>query len=646
MKTFLPYLVIGIANGSIYGIAAMGLVLTYKTSGIFNFAHGGVGTAAAYVFFELRSQHGVPWPVAMALVLLVGAPLIGIGLERLARELAHVASEMKIVATVGLLITIQAAAVLRYGPLTRGFAAFLPTRTVQVAGVYVGWDQIIVSALALASAVALYAFFRSRRLGIAMRGVVDDPALLGLSGTSAVTVRRYSWVIGSVFASLSGILLAPTLGLDATMLTLLVVQAFGAAAVGWFSSLPLTYVGGLVVGVGAAVATKYAHDSQAVQGLPDSFPFVVLFAVLLFAPKGRLVEAGGDLVARAREVRLPSLRVRAGGGSALLALLLLVPFLVGTRVSTYTLGLIYVVLFLSLGLLVRTSGQVSLCHAGFAAIGASTFAHLSHDVGLPWPLAVVGAGLVCVPVGALIAIPAIRLSRLYVALATLGFGILLQRMIYTDGIMFGRHDLLIAPRPSIAGSDRAYYYVVLGVAVLACVLVVVILRSRLGRLLRGLADSPVALSVHGTNVDVTRVLVFCISAFLAAVAGAMIGPLSGSINGVPFQALTSLTLLVVLAIAGPGNLSAAFVAAAAYIVVPSYIDNPTFSQWLQLVFGASALGIAIASGRAKRARAERLGATRLTVDRTRSPVADRLVPAGLTRVPPAAPAVADDWIPA
>src|SRR5207249_361749 len=121
------------------------------------------------------------------------------------------------------------------------------------------------------------------RLGVSMRAVVDNPSLLALTGQNPVRVRRASWMIGSAFAAGSGILLAPTLGLDATLLTLLVVQAFGGCAVGLFRNLPMTYVGGLVVGVLAALATDLFTEFPLNQ-IPPAVPFIVLITVLIVVP--------------------------------------------------------------------------------------------------------------------------------------------------------------------------------------------------------------------------------------------------------------------------------------------------------------------------------------------------------------------------
>ena len=620
----LPFIVVGITSGSIYALAATGLVLTYKTSGIFNFAHGGVAAATAYAFYELHGHVGLPWPLAAALCVLVFAPLAGLGIELLARGLATATPTAKLVATIGLLLGIEGLAVVIYGESVKEFPQFLPTRTFTVDGVYVGVDQLIVVLVAALSVGALFAFFKLTRIGVAMQGVVDSPDLLGLTGTSPTVVRRIAWVIGCSFAALSGLLIAPSLGLNPLLLTLLVVQAYGAAAIGRFSSLPLTYVGGLVVGVGAALATRFTTDYPPLQGLPSSVPFLILFGVLLF--RGRvLTEVGAQATRRVvSAARLGAGQRRIGLGVAL-AIALVIPSLVGTKIPVYTSALAFVVIFASLGLLVRTSGQLSLCHIGFAAVGAAAFAHLASDHGVPWMLAVLIAGLVAVPVGAAVAIPAIRLSGLYLALASFGFGILLERLVYTREVMFGTQGVLNAPRPGIATGDTAYYYVALA-AVVACLgLMVLVERGRLGRLLRALADSPLALSTAGTSVNVTRVLVFCISAFFAGVGGALFGPLTESINGTSFPAFTSLILVAVLVIAGAGLVRSAVIAAAAYVVLPAYIDNPTFQQALPAIFGVAAMLTAVAQsgGFDVASRLARWAQARAWRSR-RSPVTERL----------------------
>ncbi len=236
----------------------------------------------------------------------------------------------------------------------------------------------------------------------------------------------------------------------------------------------------------------------------------------------------------------------------LLTVLVLVPQFAGTRLITYTDALTYVVLFLSLGLLVKTSGQVSLCHVTFAAIGASGFSHLTQGSSVPWLVGVLFAGLVCVPVGAIVSIPAIRLSGTYLALATLGFGIFVERMLFTTSWMFGTgiNNSLFMRRPSLSWldvkGDEGFYYVVLAFVVVIAAIVIALHHSRLGRLLRALGDSPTALSTQGASINTTHVLVLSISAFIAGVSGALYGSIFPEVNGTTYSSFTSLTLFTLL----------------------------------------------------------------------------------------------------
>ena len=599
MHDLLPFVIAGLVSGAVYGLTAAGLVLTYKTSGIFNFAHGALAALGAYLFYQLRDQWGAPWPLAAVIVVLVAGPFIGLALERLAHWLSGATVAAKVVATVGLLTAVQGLLTARYGAAVRNMETFLPTSTFTLGGINVGYDQLSIFIFALLSCIALGQYLTRSRVGTAMRGVVDDSSLLDLAGTSPDAIRRRAWAVGSSFALLSGVLLAPTIGLDPVLLTLLAVQAFGAAAVGRFSSLSLTFVGGLILGVGAAVSSRYAADVPLLSGIPASLPFIVLFVVLLLTRSGRLVELGTVSRRHQGETRTQSPARRRIGVIGVAVLVAAGPSLVGPKLPVLTTSLIYVLMFASLRLLMRTSGQVSLCHVTFAAVGATSFAHFTTGLGLPWLVALVLAGVATVPVGAFVAIPAIRLSGLYLALATLGFGILVDRFIYPMGAMFGRDAVAIAPRPHIgifdSTTDRGFYFVCVAIVVIGLAIIYGVHRSRLGRLLRGMSDSPLALTTLGTGVTVTRVVVFCLSAFLAGVSGALLLAYSGTASGTSFGALQSLTLVVVLTIAGRGELSGPLVASVALYLLPAYIVSEAFTDYQPVAFGIGAMAVCVLS---------------------------------------------------
>jgi ABC-type branched-subunit amino acid transport system ATPase component/branched-subunit amino acid ABC-type transport system permease component len=589
----LPFIIAGLTLGSVYGLAGVGLVLTYKTTGIFNFAYGALATVAAFLFYTLHIQWGMSWPAAAAICVFVAGPVLGLILERITRSLSQASLTVRVVSTVGILLVIQSAVIAIYGQAqTLTVPVFLPARSFAIGTALVSVGDIIIIAIGLLSTVGLYCFFRFARLGVAMRAVVNDPDLLDIAGTSPASVRRYAWVIGVCFASVSGVLLAPLLSLDATTLTLLVVTAFGAAAIGRFTSLPFTYVGGLVIGVAESVATKY-FTAGVLSNLPSAVPFIVLFVILLVMRRRRSDE---DLEAGLRPANRTTWRtpwpVQLGGAALLIAVLALVPSFAGFHLTDWTLFLAAVIVFLSLGLLVRTSGQVSLAQVAFMAIGVSAFSHLTVGQHLPWGLALLLAGLIAVPIGALLSIPAIRLSGIYLALATLGFGIVVSYMFYSAPYMFGSTGLgLTAPMPSLPGfnTTKGYYYLVLLLTVIIAIAVVALNRSRLGRLLRALADSPRGLATSGTAINITRVLVFCIAAFLAAIGGALGGVAQSNVSGVSYPPLLSLTYFAVVIITVGGEPWYAILAAAGLALVPSYFPSTNTTTYLTLLFGIFAV---------------------------------------------------------
>jgi branched-subunit amino acid ABC-type transport system permease component len=602
MRALVPFLVIGITTGSLYGLAGVGLVLTYRTSGIFNFAHGALAAAAAYLFFTLHFTWHWPWPLAALVAVGVFGPVTGVVFERIVRGLTATRQATIVVATVGLMLCIQGLLFKGYGVSRRSFPDFLPgTTALRITGVAVSWAQVITVAVGTVSFLALFVFLRRSRLGVAMRGVVAAPGLLGLTGVNPAAVRVASWMIGASFAALTGILIAPGLGLDAGLLSALVVQAFGAVAIGRFSSLPLTYLGGLVIGLLASVGTKYFSARPPLNGIPAVVPFLVLVVVMVASPARTLPKgAGRNEGTVAGQRRVPA-RVRVAGTVAGAGALLVVPIMAGPRLPAFSTGLVFVVLFLSLSLLTRISGQISLSHAAFAAVGAVTFSHLTSESHLPWLVGVAVGGVVTVPLGTVLALIATRLSGLYLALATFGFGLLMENVVFNTWLMFGgRAQGLVGPRPDFgpvqARSDTAFYYVLLAVVAVCCAVLVGLQRARLGRFLRALADSPTALSTMGLGLHVTRVLVFSLSAFFAGVAGALYMSQATRLGAPSFNSLNSLLYLAVLVVAGAvsGFVTSAFLAAGLLVVLPTYLTSVTVELQM-LLFGAAALAAALVS---------------------------------------------------
>ena len=589
----LTFIILGLAAGAVYGMSGVGLVLTYRTSNVFNFAYGAIGTLAAYVFYSLHVSGHVAWPVA-ALIAIAGVGVTGgLAFAAMAKSLSTAALTMQVAATVGVMLIIQAACTIIYGSNTLNFPSFLPAKSVHFLGTDLGEDRLIVFAVAVVLTVALSLLLRRTRVGVSMRAVVQGSVLLSLCGRSPNTVRALAWIIGTAFAAIAGLLIAPSVNLDPEVLTLLVVQSYAAAALGLFKNIGWTFAGGLVIGVLSSVTTYYATSNAFLNDLAPGLPFVILLVVLFVLPRGRLPRP--RLIAEAVRKR-PARRVHLAVGIPVAAVLILVPQFAENQLSAYAGGAALTVLFVSLGLLVRESGQVSLAHIGFAAIGAAAFGHLAGGHHLPWGVALVVAGLITVPFGALLAIPAIRHGGLYLALATFGFGLVLEETFYAKSFMLGQSSSgLTVPLPGGAiVLTNGDYYLILGIAALIAAGVTLLLTGRLGRFLNAFAQSPVALVTSGLNTTTMQVSVFCFAAFLAGIAGALYGATLGIATGTSFDPFTSLIYVAVIVIAAGGAPWYAWVAGMAVVLLPAYISGANTSSYLNIMFGVFAIGTAVA----------------------------------------------------
>jgi len=639
VRDILPFLITGLLTGTIYGLAASGLVLTFKTSGIFNFGHGAVLTAGALIYYGLTVSYGWDWKPAFFVSVFVAGPAFGIVMEFVARRLSRQRTAMKVVGTVGLMVLVPAICLVLYPASTNGLPVerFLPFSDrqkykVTILDVNVFGDQILVAVIAVVSVGALYALFRFTRLGAQMRAAVDDPDLLDLTGTNPIWVRRIAWMIGCTFACLSGVLILPAVNLQPYTLTFLATYAFGAAALGGFTSIPITFAGGLAIGIAEDLSGFVIRDRgwESLNGLPEALPFLFLFAVLLLLPSSKLSPRSDAELRPPLQFHGP-VRLRLGVGVAVLAFLAVVPMLFESRLSYFVFGLCQAILILSLGLLVKTSGQMSLCHATFAAIGGVAFSQFHVEVGLPWWIAFALAALVCVPVGAVIALPAIRLHGVYLALATFGFGILVQRLFFPQSWMFftfaGSRRV---PRPFGITSTEGYYYFVLAVLAVVAVVIALISEARIGRLLRGMSDAPTAVSTLGLSTSVTKLIVFCISAAIAGIAGIMYGGAYMNIDSTTpaYNTFNSLVLVAILALA-PFREPWYAIFAGVTAVIPGFFTGESVTHWLSAGFGFFAILVAMQGGHP--AMSPKLRAVLERFGRAPGAQPDRPVPAGSAR---------------
>lgn len=584
MSEFLQYTVFGVMLGAGYAIAATGLVVTYTTSGVFNFAQGAVGMIAAFCYWELVAAHHVPVLVALVIILVLGASVAGALVERvLMRRLHGASAERPVMVTLGLLVILTGLATIIWSPTTERAVNDMVGGQFRLVGINIQYQEVLIIGVALAVAALLRVLFYNTRTGYALRAVVDDPDLLAMSGASPNRMSQYGWILGFMMAALAGVLLAPTqtTGISIEAMTLLVVNGYAAAIVGRLKSIPVTFAAAIGIGLAENYVINYILPHVPQNLVPDityALPMVFLFIALVTLPSVRLRAVG-----RLTTMRVPRV---AGGRESLLAGAVFFVLAVGTALvfgntafkgtTVLDLGgeiMALGIVGLSLVLLTGYSGQVSLCQFSFMGIGAFVMGKIAGGGSV---LGLLTAAVVCAGVGALIALPTIRLSDLYLALATFAFADAVANGFFTDAHIYGSGGVIIGRiiLPGLSfGGDRAEFLLVTIIFVLAAWMVLAIRRSLFGRRLVAVNDSPAAYATVGLNIGFTKVAVFAIAAAMAGLAGALYGTVQGVVGTSDFDIFPGIIFVLFVTIWSIRTVSGAFLAAVTYVVLNQIWQN-------------------------------------------------------------------------
>ncbi len=584
MSDFLQYTIFGVMLGAGYAIAATGLVVTYTTSGVFNFAQGAVGMVAAFCYWELVSAHNVPVLLSLVIILVIGASIAGALVERvLMRRLHGASSERPVMVTLGLMVILTGVATLVWSPTTERQVNTMVSGQFRLAGINIQYQEVLIIGVALAVAVALRALFYSTRTGFALRAVVDDPELLAMSGVSPNRMSQYGWILGFMMAALAGVLLAPTqtTGISIEAMTLLVVNGYAAAIVGRLKNIPVTFVAAIVIGLAENYVINYILPHVPQNLVPDityALPMVFLFIALVTLPSVRLRAVGRLTTMRAPRVAGGAESVLAGAAFFVVAVVVALVFANTTVKGTTLLNLGGLVMTLgiaglSLVLVTGYSGQVSLCQFSFMGIGAFVMGKIAGGGSVLGLLVATG---VCAGVGALIALPTIRLRDLYLALATFAFADAVATGFFPDSHIYGSGGVsigrIVIPGVNFGG-DSAEFLMVTAFFVLAALLVLAIRRSLFGRRLVALNDSPAAYATVGLNIGFTKVAVFAIAAGMAGLAGALYGTVQGVVGTTDFDIFPGIIFVLFVTIWSIRTVSGAFLAAVTYVVLNQLWPN-------------------------------------------------------------------------
>ncbi len=599
MDEVIRFALLGLGVGALYAFASQGLIVIYRGTGVLNFSLGATAIAGVFAQWELQTEYG--WPFLLAAIAGVAwAAFLGVLTHWLImKPLRRASSLVRVIATLGVLITVQAATVIRYGSQPRQIDSWLPTNRVTLwADVGTTVDRFILLGIASASAVGLWMLYRSSQFGIATEAVSESERSASAIGLSPNKIAVLNWALGSAIATVAGILVVPIITLQITSMTALVLAALAAALVADFRSFLVATVAGFALGIGQTLVGRFIDQ----QGLGPSLPFLVIIVFLVF--RGRSLPLR-DYYLR----RLPML----GNGrmswdwtifaSGAIVFLLLTKQAKWIDAITVSLGV--AIVLLSIVLLTGYAGQLSLAQFAFAGFGAYVAGRLVAVYDIPFLLGLVAGVVAAVPVGLVFGLPAVRTRGINLAIVTLGLGTTMELMLfrnrnYTGGVQgtqVGNPDLFGYDIGSIRFPAR-YGIFVLAMALLTVWVVSNVRRGRSGRRLIAVRTNERAAAALGIDVTVAKLFAFSLSAAIAALGGIVLAFRLSSISYQSFTNFTSITYVGLTLVGGIGHLLGAFVGATmATAGLNQEILESTWDgvgRWIQLISGISILLMVLA----------------------------------------------------
>lgn len=527
MAENITLLLLGLGAGSLTSLSALGLVLMYRSSGVVNFATGGIGMACSYVLWDLTRNAG--WsalPAGIAAVL-AGAAL-GVLTYVLVMVLPRAGSNLtRVIATLAVLIILESAAQLRYGPNPLAVTQFLPGGSVSFGGgVAIPASQLVLLAIAVVLAVSLAVVYTRTMFGIATTALSERPRTLAALGWRIGWVGAINWGVGGALSGLAGVLLAPIIGVSIGNGDVLMVTVLAAALIGGLRSFSLTLAGGMLIGM---LQSLFSIHDLGIPGLADAVPFVAIIAVIVL--RGRRLPLRSFVGERLP--RVGSGQIRPGWvivGAA--ALVVLVGWVLNDNgVSALTTSLLAAIPLLSLTVLLGYAGQMSLAQVTLSGVGGLIAARLAADVGLPFPVAAVLGMLGTVPVGLVVGLPSARTRGVSLAVATLGLAVAIQALVFGNNWISGGQTGIALPNSgsfqlfgmdfdSFLYPDR-FAYLVLGFVLVLALLMANLRRSASGRRMIAVRGNERAAAALGINVVTTKLWAFGIAAAIAGLGGVL-----------------------------------------------------------------------------------------------------------------------------
>lgn len=610
---FFQPVLFGFGTGSIIAALALGLVVAYRASGVINFGHGAIATYVTYVYVSLTDTGEYPVPPlpnpvapiegifdieifdfptlidlggamgkapAMLIALATAAVLGLLAHYAVFRPLRYAPVLAKVVASVGIMLFLQAAVVLRFGSRAKSADPIFPNDPVDFLGVRVGQDRFWLLGTVIVGTALLWMLFRFTRFGIATRASAENERFSTLLGFNADFQAGVSWVLASVMAGLVGILVAPITGVTPNLFTVLLISSLGAALLGRMSSFVVAAAAGLMLGVldQELFRLEFEYDWIPDIGIRRALPFVVI--ALAMVVRGETLPSRGAVSAeRLPEAFAPRLTRWRQVGYALLIVVSLwitifAPFQYRAGMTNSMVG---VILALSLVVVTGYVGQISLMQMALAGVSAFAVGSFGTSAGMPLLIALPLAVLAGVGFGLVAALPSLRTRGASLAIITLASGLAIEEIFFqrsgwfglsrtnktTDppeifGFEFGPSSDFFLGDDKIPSGGFGLFVLILTIA--CCAGVMRLRRSRLGEQMLAVRANERAAAAAGVDVAAIKLAAFGISAGLAGLGGALTAYKLGTYGQDSFGIFVSLSVLAFAYLGGISTVGGAVVA--------------------------------------------------------------------------------------
>jgi branched-chain amino acid transport system permease protein len=589
VSEFIQFVFLGLTLGAVYSVFATSLVGVYAATGIINFAQGSIALWAVYTVAALRTDGTLVLPIGGSVSLgdataptpMVSAVCLGVLSAGVLALIAHffvfrplrsAPPLANVAASVGLMLLVQALVTLRFDTEALFAKPILPLTTFTVGDVVINVSDLIMAGTAVVIALLLWVYFHLTTRGVATRAASEDELAARLVGYSPDRLAATVWVATALASGLIVVLGAYTVGLDPSSYAYYVVPALAVALVGRLASFGIACAAGLVMGSFQAVLlwanTLDWWPSWAQAGLGDAVPFVVV-VVALFLLGGKIPSRGSLSEVKMPLVQIPRLRPMPVVTVVALAGLALLLTSDSWRFGIVT-SMILSLVALSLVLLTGYLGQISLASMAFAGTAGFALSKLTIEWNVPFPLSLLLSAFAATTLGVIVGVPALRIRGAQLAVVTLAAALAIQSFVFNNPSFTPYAGNKIAD-PSLFGLDLSvrrgtdlitlrFSMVVLIIVTVTTLVVMRWMAGSTGRIFLAVRSNERAAASVGINVAATKLLGFALSAFLAGVAGCLIGYSRGQLSAASFTVVAGLTLLAIAYCGGITSVSGAFIA--------------------------------------------------------------------------------------